>query len=181
MARRNIWEQLWESTEGPTVTVTIPRDHAESLLQVLAASLEQDMGDMDGGDDGMDLDSVGDLDFGGDHDEPDMDDMGGPPDGDMDDMMPAGDEDDDLDDLGLGDDEDMGPPKKKGPGRPPGSKNKPKKDDGGKKKGPPKDDGDDDEDDTKEEGAGDYRPQTALGESAFARAARALARPRRKR
>lgn len=172
MARRNIWEQIWESTEGPTVTVTLPRDHAESLLKVLAASLEQDMGDEDGmGDDEGDLDdhdSLSDLDFGG-HEEPDMDDMGGMPDGDMDDM-PAGDMDDD--------DMDMGPPKKKGPGRPPGSKNKKKSD-----KPEKKDDGDKDKDDEepKEESAGDYRPQTALGESSFSRLSRAMSRSRGKR
>jgi hypothetical protein len=179
MARKNIWEQIWESTEGPTVTVTIPRDHAESLLQVLAASLEQDVGgdDMDGDGD-MDLDSMHDLDFGGDDDMAADDGMG------MDDMdMPAGDDDDDMGpDFGVGDE----PAPKKGPGRPPGSKNKKKSDDGEKKKDKPKkDDGGDekekDDEDTKEEGAGEYRPQTALGESAFARAARALARPRRKR
>lgn len=172
MARKNIWEQIWESTEGPTVTVTIPRDHAESLLQVLAASLEQDMDDGDMGDE-EDLDSTGDLDFGGD--DAGGDEMGGdmgPPEADDDmDFMAAGDDGDDE-----GDNEPA--PAKRGPGRPPGAKNK-KKDDGGKDKPEKKkDDGGDDE--PKEESAGEYRPQTALGESAFARAARALARTRRK-
>lgn len=170
MARRNIWEQIWESTEGPTVTVTLPRDHAESLLKVLAVSLEQDMDGMD--DDGEeDLDSVGDLDFGGE------DDMGPDGDMDMDDMdMPAGDDDDDMG-LDLGDDEEMGPPKKKGPGRPPGSKNKKKSD----KPDKGDDDKEKDDEDTKEEGAGDYRPQTALGESTFSRLSRAIAKPRKRR
>lgn len=163
MARRNIWEQIWESTEGPTVTVTIPRDHAESLLKVLASSLEQDMPDDGMGDEDDDMDDMGDLDFG------DGGDMQGPPeDDDMDLDMPAGDDGDD-DDM-FGDDE----PKKKGPGRPPGVKNK-KKDDDKKEKD------DDSDDDTKEEGAGEYRPQTALGESAFSKLGRVLAKPSRRR
>lgn len=174
MARRNIWEQIWESTEGPTVTVTIPRDHAESLLKVLAASLEEEMPDDMGMEDDGDMD-LDDLDFGDDGeggDEDDMDDM------DMDDLdldLPAGDDDSDMDMDGP-------PSPKKGPGRPPGSKNKPK-DDGGKKKEkePKKDDSDDE---TTDENADCYedgnRPQTALGESAFTRAARALAKPRKK-
>lgn len=161
MARRkNIWEQIQESTEGPTVTVTIPREFAEELLRSLAASLEQDMPD-DG--DGEDLDSVGDLDFGdegGDMD--DMDDLQGPPEDDMDlDFMPAGD-DDEEDDSGH-------PAGKKGPGRPPGAKNK-KKDDGDDEEEK------DDDDDEKDESAGAIRPQTALGESAFSRLSRGLAR-----
>lgn len=171
MARRNIWEQIWESTEGPTVTVTIPRDHAESLLRVLAASLEQDidMDDMGDDDDGEDLDSVHDLDFGGDeHDmgPPEDDDMDGMADLDLD-FMPAGDDDED----------DEPGPKKKGPGRPPGSKNKKKDDDGDDENSDKDDDSDsddDDDDDKKEESAGDYRPQTALGESSFSKLNRAL-------
>ncbi len=159
MARRNIWEQIWESTEGPTVTVTIPRDHAESLLHILAASLEEEMPDDMGGED--DLDSVDDLDLG----DEGGDDLSGPPEDDMDlDFMPAGDDDDE---------EDAAPPAgKKGPGRPPGSKNK-------KKDAPEKDDSDDEDDkddEPKEESAGEYRPQTALGESAFSRLNRGLSR-----
>jgi hypothetical protein len=177
--RRNIWEQIWESTEGPTVTVTIPRELADALLQSLAAGLEQELPGEDMGDD-EDLGSMDDLDFGGE--EPDMDDMGGPPDGDEDDMglgmdMPAGDDGDE--------DDEPAPPTKRGPGRPPGAKNK-KKDDGGKKKAPTKDDDSDDdkdkdEEETKDEAAGDYRPQTALGESTFAKLSRALAAPRKRR
>lgn len=168
MARRNnIWEQIWESTEGPTVTVTIPRDHAESLLKMLAGALEQDIDDGGMGDEEEDLDSVADLDFdgpGGPPDDMDMDfDMGG------DDELPAGDEDDE------GGDE--GPPTKRGPGRPPGAKNKKKSD------GPEKKKDDDDDEDTKEESSdiSDVRPQTALGESAFSRLNRSLSAPRRRR
>jgi hypothetical protein len=174
MARKNIWEQIWESTEGPTVTVTIPRDHAESLLKVLAASLEEEMpddgmGDLDPlGDD--DLDSVDDLDFGG-GDE----DLGDEP-------VPGADLDfGDHVDMAAGDDDDgddePAPPKKRG--RPPGSTKKK----GGDEKGPPEkdDDGDEDDEDKKDEAAGDYRPQTALGESSFVKAARVLTRTRGKR
>lgn len=179
MARRNIWEQIWESTEGPTVTVTIPRDHAESLLRVIAASLDQEMPDIDGdvGDDGDDLglDSIDDLDIGGDGDD---DDLQGPPEDDMDfDFLPSGDDDDD--DMGM-------PSGKKGPGRPPGAKNKKKDkgDDDDSDKDDDKDDDDDsddddkddDDDDSKDESAGEYRPQTALGESSFARLHRSLKR-----
>jgi hypothetical protein len=170
--RRNIWEQIWESTEGPTVTVTIPRELADALLQSLAAGLEQDLPDDEAGDD-EDLGSMDDLDFGGEDDSgghangmgDDDDGMG------MDDMfdMPAGDDDDEE-----GDDEPA--PPKRGPGRPPGAKNK-KKDDGGKKGPPEKDDeSDDDEEDKQDEAAGDYRPQTALGESAFSRLSKKLDR-----
>ncbi len=164
MARRkNIWEQIQESTEGPTVTVTIPREFAEELLRSLAASLEQDMPD-DG--DGEDLDSVGDLDFGDEGGDMGMDDLQGPPEDGMDiDFMPAGDDDEE--------DDSSGPPAgKKGPGRPPGAKNKKKSDDGDD------DDKDDKEedDDEKDESAGAIRPQTALGESAFSRLSRSLAR-----
>ena len=166
MARRkNIWERLQESTEGPTVTVALPREWAEELLHSLAQSLEMD--DMGGDDAAMDDMGGDDMDLdmgmdGGDEGGPDELDFGG------DDMMPAGDGDDE-DDGGI-----VSP--RKGPGRPPGSKNKPK-DDGGskkkpaddKKKAPKKDDdkGDDDEDDTKDESAeaDGFRPQTALGES----------------
>lgn len=167
--RRNIWEQIWEqSTEGPTVTVTIPRDHAESLLKVLSASLDEEMpgDDMDG-----DGDEIDDLNFGGDAElGPDYGDGGGDDtDMDLDLDAPAGDDDDEMFD-------EPSPPKK-GPGRPPGAKNK--------KKAEPEDDSDDDkkddgDDDKKDEGAGDFRPQTALGESSFSRLNRVLARPRKK-
>lgn len=161
MARKNVWEQIWESTEGSTVTVTIPRDHAESLLRILAASLEWD-GDGDMDDDDIDMDSVRDLDF------DDDDDVDGA--GDMDVSVDDGDMDLDFDE----DDEDEEPAPRRGPGRPPGSKNKKGSIDGKKKDVDEKED-----DDTKEEGVGRYR--SALGESAFARAARALAKPREKR
>jgi TATA-binding protein-associated factor Taf7 len=158
--RRNIWEQIWESTEGPTVTVTIPRDHAESLLHILAASLEEEGPGEE--------DDMGDLDFGGD-DEIGLDDGGGDDMGmDLDLDVPAGDDDDEM--------VDEPSPPKKGPGRPPGAKNK-------KKPEPETDDDSDDDkddDDKKEEGAGEYRPQTALGESSFSRLNRVLAKPRKK-
>lgn len=159
--RRNIWEQIWESTEGPTVTVTIPRDHAESLLQILAASLEEEGADEEG-------DEIDDLNFSGDA-ELDLDggDDAGGDDSDLDLDMPAGDDDDEMFD-------EPSPPKK-GPGRPPGAKNK-------KKSEPEKDDDSDDkedEDDKKEESAGDYRPQTALGESSFSKLNRRLSRKSR--
>ena len=87
----NVWEQLWEqlreSTEGPTVTLQVPRDVADQLLSMLATSLE--VGDGEGG---M---------------EPDADDFGGPPDGDADDMgMPPMDDGGDEDMFDLGDDTD---------------------------------------------------------------------------
>lgn len=173
MARRNPWQRLREGVEGPTVNVTLPREWAEELLNSLMSSLE-----MDGGmDDGGDMDDEDGM-----HPEPDLDDMGGPPDDDADDLGDfALGMDDDEPDMPAGDDsdEDEEPaPKKKGPGRPPGSKNKAKK----KGDGPKKDDDDDSEDETDEAtdiGMGSapfgVRPQTALGESAFARAARRLA------
>ena len=99
-----LWEQLRESTEGPTVTLEVPRDVADQLLNMLATSLEVDD---DGDDMGMDM-------------EPDDDDFGGPPDGDEDDLgFSAGsespdfgddddeeDDDDDSDDDESGDDDD---------------------------------------------------------------------------
>ncbi len=140
--RHTIWEQLWESTEGPTVTVQIPRQWAEELLRSIATALEiEDVG-MDGEDDLSDEP----------HMEPDADDMGGPPDGDEDDMgldlMPHGDDDDDV---AAGDDDD-------------------------------EDDEEDDDDDEQEEEDEAYeatdphqrdgmRPETALGESKFSRLA----------
>lgn len=180
--RRNIWEQIWESTEGPTVTVTIPRELADALLQSLAAGLEQDLPGDDGmGDEEDDLGSMDDLDFGDDDNGGHANGMGGGDDDmGMDDMfdMPAGDDGDE-------DEDDEPAPAKRGPGRPPGAKNKSKSDDG-KKKGPPekKDDDsdkDDEDEDKKDEAAGEYRPQTALGESTFSRLNRALAKPRKKR
>ncbi len=160
MARNSSWKRLMESTEGPTVQVALPREWAEQLLSQLAQSLEMD--DM-GGDDSMGLDDMGDddMDFGaGDEggDDPAELDFG------ADDMLAAGDDDEEE------------APSGPGPGRPPGSKNKPKAD---KKKSddkPKKDkkpESDEDEDDEKDEAA-DYsgghangmRPQTALGESA---------------
>lgn len=97
MRQMNAWERLWEqlneSTEGPTVTLQVPREVADQLLTMLASSLEID-------DDGETA--------GMDHEEPDADDFGGPPDGDSDDMgfspgdddefdFPAGDDDEDED------------------------------------------------------------------------------------
>ena len=176
MARRGgAWRRLMESTEGPTVTLSLPREWAEELLRSLMGSLE--MGDDDGFGD-PDLDDMGGM-------EPDLDDMGGPPDGDMDDMGLGMDDDGGELDFAAGepdDDEDdePAPPKKRGPGRPPGKS---------KKKAEPKDDddsdsdeSDDDDDDEKDEavdfsrGPTDgFRAGTAVGESAYARAARAIA------
>ncbi len=169
MARRSIWERLHESTEGPTVTISLPREWAEELLRSLMTSLEMEDGeggmedpDMDMGDDDADADVDGlpgmDDDFLGD-DEP-----GG---------FSAGDEGDDVPDFAAGDDddEDDAPttPKKKAPA---------KKDDKSKSK-------EKDDDDEKDEGTeyGQTRPQTALGESTFARLAGKLSvrRPTRGR
>lgn len=179
MARHGgAWRRLMESTEGPTVQVALPREWAEELLRSLAASLEMGDGldgDMEDPDADPEMDMDADADLG-------MGDPGGDMGLDLDD--PMGDEPD----FAAGDDdgdEPLGPPEKKGPGRPPGSKNKPKSDDGApKKKDAPKkdkpkdDDGDDDEkDENLDFSAGPtdgFRPGTALGESAFARAARAI-------
>lgn len=90
---RSTWHRLMESTEGPTVTVQIPREWAEELLRAIATSLEiGDVGDDlgDGDLDGMDVP----------HMEPDEDDLGGPPDFDFD----GG--DDDEGELPAGDDSD---------------------------------------------------------------------------
>lgn len=176
MARNGgAWRRLMESTEGPTVTVALPREWAEELLQSLAASLEMGDGldgDMDDPDAGMDLDM--DMDSG-----PDMgdDDMG---------MGPGMDGDDGGElDFAAGepdDDEPPAPPKKKGPGRPPGSKSKKK--DAPKSKEKPKDDSDDDEekDENVDFSAGPtdgFSPGTAFGESAYARAAGLISEFRR--
>jgi hypothetical protein len=106
MAHRSTWHRLMESTEGPTVTVQIPREWAEELLRAIATSLEiDDVGDDlgDGDLDGLDVP----------HMEPDEDDLGGTDDfefggeGDgLDDDEPAGDDDeDDSDDDDEEDDE----------------------------------------------------------------------------
>ncbi len=83
MRHTNSWERLWEqlreSTEGPTVTLEIPRAVADELLAMLSTSLEVD--DAESG-------------------EPDADDFGGPPDGDEDDVP---------DGFSIGDDDDMEP------------------------------------------------------------------------
>ena len=116
---RNSWSQLWESTEGPTVTLTLPRDLASQLLDALASALEMDGADGDmpfdmGGDDSDDgIDLGGDdtpLEFGADS---------------------AGDDDIDLDmDSPAGDDSD----EEDGGGRPKAkSGKKPEKKDGKKK------------------------------------------------
>lgn len=106
MRNTSSWERLWvqlrESTEGPTVTLQVPREVADQLLDMLSTSLEVDDGedDLDGFSDG--------------------DDMGfqipgmGPDDGDDsdDDMMPSfsasddeGPDDDDEDDDDSGEDD----------------------------------------------------------------------------
>jgi hypothetical protein len=183
MARnRGPWGRLMESTEGPTVTLNLPREWAEELLNSLMSSLELADGadEMDMGDpqDDMDADAGMDMTDGdADMDDP-MADLDFDLDGGAD--QPAGDLDDDSDDE---------PPAKRGPGRPPGKSKK--KDDAPKKKEPPKkdDSGDDDDDeDEKDEDldfsrgpADGFAPGIALGESAFARAARAISARRHPR
>lgn len=152
MARRgNIWEQIWESTEGPTVTLNLPREQAEMLLGMIASALDMEGGGDDLGGDMMD-DPDADMDFGAD--------PGGSVDGGELDFGDDSGGDDALDAAGEMDDEPT--PPKKGRGRPPGSKNKPKDDtepkkkdsgDGRPKAKPPEDDGDDDSDDKKDESA----------------------------
>jgi hypothetical protein len=124
MARRNIWENLWESTEGPSVTLTLPRSVAEELLSMIGAALEVD--GMEGGDDELGFDAgppggddvevpFGDLDDGGELDF-----------GDGEDDMPAGDDSDDE--------------------PPPAPKKSPPKKDAEKKADKPKKDDDDSKD-----------------------------------
>ncbi len=135
MSKNSAWQRLRESTEGPMVTVQLPREWAEELLRSLATALEvEDMGGEPGGDDDM---------MGVPHMEPDADDLGGEPDFDMDDMFggggegdseeepeePAGDDDDEESDEDDSDEEE-----------------------------------DDDEEEEQDESAGPYRPETAVGE-----------------
>lgn len=95
MARRkNIWERLNESTEGPNVTISIPREWAEELMRSIMTSLEIEDG-------GGEPDEMGEP-----HAEPDEDDLGGPPDGDADDGGFSADEDDEVPDFAAGDDDD---------------------------------------------------------------------------
>ncbi len=111
MARRSIWEQLRESTEGPTVTLQLPREVAEALLQQIAGALEvDDGGEMD--DPGMDDVGAGEDDFtDGLDDGNDDEDIGFSAGGDEPDDLPAGDDDEDEpEDDG---DDDKEPPKKK--------------------------------------------------------------------
>lgn len=104
MRHTNAWERLWEqlneSTEGPTVTLQVPREVADQLLTMLASSLEMD-DDMGGDDMGMDGD-MGDDEFGP---PPPDDDAGGFS---ADDGMPdfAAGDDDDSDDEEDSDDDD---------------------------------------------------------------------------
>lgn len=126
MARRNIWEQIWESTEGPTVTLNLPRSVAEELLGMIASALEVE--DMEGGDDvGMDgLDGI----------NPDLDDPAG-----GDDEFGMGMDDGGELDFGAGDDVPAGDDDDDEPPPPPKKKSPPKKDGGEKKKDDkPKDD-----------------------------------------
>jgi hypothetical protein len=152
------------------VTVALPREWAEELMRSLMTSLEMGGDEVDaevGMDDpdldmGMDMDADADLD------------MDGPMD------LGLDDEPGDEPDFAAGDDdsEDEPAPKKRGPGRPPG-KSKPKKDDDKKKK--PSDDDDDEKDETVDFSRGPadgFSPGNALGESAFHRAARVIARRR---
>lgn len=93
---RSIWERLaMESMEGPTVTISLPRELAQELVGALMGSLE--------------------LDGGGGHAEPDEDDFGGTPDGDADDMDPlaalVGDDgESDLDPEAIGGPDDSDAP-----------------------------------------------------------------------
>jgi hypothetical protein len=135
MARRiSIWERLRESTEGPTVSLQIPREWAEELLRSLASALEvEDMGS----DDGMGMDDMGGMDV--PHMEPDADDLGGPPDFDSDDAgMDAMSPDEKSDSESDDDDDD--------------------------ESDEDEDDEDEDEDEEQDEAAGPVRPRTALGE-----------------
>jgi hypothetical protein len=99
------WHRLRESTEGPNVTIEIPREWAEELLRSLATALEIE------DDGGEEPDAMGMP-----HTEPDEDDLGGADDGDgdadgtdeLDFDLPAGDdaEDDEEPDEDDDDDED---------------------------------------------------------------------------
>lgn len=150
---KNIWQRLVESTEGPTVTFTLPRTVAKDLLVALGQSLEVDI-DLDAleADDDMGMDGSPDDMDGDDGSMPmDMDGGGAMLDIPMDGAGPDGDDMDmgGMDDVPAGepDDDDSPPPKKKAGG----GKPKPKaKDDGGEKKAKG-DDGDDD--DEKDESA----------------------------
>lgn len=177
MARHGgTWRRLMESTEGPTVTVALPREWAEELMRSLMASLEMGGDDVDGeigmddmddpGLDGMDDDMGMDLAVGGPDDIGLDDEPGDEPD------FAAGDDDED----------DEPAPPKRGPGRPPGSKSKPKAKGDDKKKKSDEDDDDDEKDENVDFSQGPtdgFSPGTALGESAFHRAARVIARRRR--
>ena len=134
MGRRSIWEQIEnelnvprearitlprsfvqrlvkESTEGPTVSITIPREYAEQILQSLQASLEIDTGDLDDddlGDPGSEeLEDMGDGEF-------TADDPTGFIDPDSDEVSTGDDDDDsDEDDESESDDEDSDDDEKK--------------------------------------------------------------------
>lgn len=99
MARqRSIWERLVrESSEGPTVTLTLPREVAQELMGILMGSLEMDLGGAGGGEDEIDVGMSGG--------EPDADDFGGPSDGDADDMFGVDDLEAEPDDDSDDDDE----------------------------------------------------------------------------
>jgi hypothetical protein len=163
MARRSIWERLHESTEGPTVTISLPREWAEELMRSLMTSLEIDdgAGDPDMDDSGLDdMDPTSDMDAGFD----DSDDEPG---------FSAGDEGDDVPDFAAGDDEDEEDDDDDAPPPPPAKKKSPAK---GKEKSKEKDDDSDDDDKDEATDYGQVRPGTALGESAFSRLAGKLAR-----
>lgn len=137
MPKNSAWQRLRESTEGPTVTVQLPREWAEELLRSLATALEvDDMG-------GEEPDELGMP-----HMEPDEDDLGGPPDFDMDDMFGGGPDDDAGDEepeAAAGEDDDEGSDED----------DSDEEDD---------DDEEDEEGEEQDESAGPYRPQTAVGE-----------------
>lgn len=151
--RRNIWGRLNESTEGPTVTLSLPREYAEQLLQNLMTSLE-----MDGGGDEIDGD-LGDDDLDGL--DPMMGDDGG--EGDLDAGFPGPDDDAEELDFAAGDDSDDDGDSDDGRPKAKKSKDEPKK----------KDDKPKDKEKKKDE-TFETRPATALGESAFRRAGRLI-------
>lgn len=128
MARRSIWEELdmYESSEGPNVTLSLPREVAEQLLGLISGALEIEGGGDEGGLDDLG-DDMGDMDLGGD--------MGmDPPGGDMTDDEPEFGADDPLVPAGDDEEEDAPPPPPKK--RPSGDKKPEKKkdDDKGKDK-----------------------------------------------
>lgn len=97
---RSIWERLAleSSVEGPTVTISLPRELAQELVGALMGSLEMDGGgeaDLEADDDDLDVDS--DLTGGADDSDPLAALIGGDGGGEAD-LEPDDDDDDDDDD-----------------------------------------------------------------------------------